>query len=42
MGEIPEVGGRGEEEMSKKRRNWVALAIYMQGILTALMVDVRL
>lgn len=41
MGEIPEVGGRDEKEMSKKRKNWVALEFYMQGIFTALRVEIR-
>lgn len=39
MGEIPEVGGHGEEETSKKKKNWVAFVVYMQGIFIALMAE---
>lgn len=40
MGEIPEVGGHGEEEMSKKRKTQIAFVFYMQGIFTVLMVEI--
>lgn len=38
VGETPEVGRHGGEEMSKTKKSWVAFVFYMQGIFMALMV----
>lgn len=32
-------GGHGEEDISKKKKNWVAFVFYMQGIFITLVVE---